>query len=285
MPALHLQADLRPTAGSEAVAARRAVDAPPLQRREPPSPARQLPSPARHDTTSTPAASRLGREIEREIERRDEPARFAGLAPDLAPGLAPDLAPDLARDAATRLQAVWRGTLARDTLERAWEEEEEEAAAALIQAAWREVRSRRREVRLRLSRAEQHDESLPRGSASSSSSGSLHGWQGARRAASAQFGLLHRRGGAAIADVVRAAVAMRKSPASPLAKLSRERTSSQRSSRSSEAETSGERRASDPRATRTMEDAAAAVQASWRGYQVRHLSPELYPYPYPYPYP
>ena len=260
MPALHLQADLRPTAGSEAVAARRAVDAPPLQRREPPSP-------ARHDTTSTPAASRLGREIEREIERRDEPARFAGLAPGLAP--------DLARDAATRLQAVWRGTLARDTLERAWEEEEEEAAAALIQAAWREVRSRRREVRSRVSRAEQHDESLPRGS--------LHGWQGARRAASAQFGLLHRRGGAAIADVVRAAVAMRKSPASPLAKLSRERTSSQRSSRSSEAETSGERRASDPRATRTMEDAAAAVQASWRGYQVRHLSPELYPYPYPYP--
>ena len=269
MLALHLQADLRPTAGSEAVAARRAVDAPPLQRREPPSPARQLPSPARHDTTSTPAASRLGREIEREIERRDEPARFAGLAP----GLAPDLAPDLARDAATRLQAVWRGTLARDTLERAWEEEEEEAAAALIQAAWREVRSRRREVRSRVSRAEQHDESLPRGS--------LHGWQGARRAASAQFGLLHRRGGAAIADVVRVAVAMRKSPASPLAKLSRERTSSQRSSRSSEAETSGERRASDPRATRTMKDAAAAVQASWRGYQVRHLSPELYPYPYP----
>ena len=254
MPALHLPAD-GSAAGSEAVAARCAVDAPPLQRREAPSPARR--------DTSTPGASQLGGEIGREIRRCGEATRFA------------DLGADLARDAATRLQAVWRGTLARDTLERAWEEEEEEAAAALIQAAWREVRSRRREVRSRVSRAEQHDESLPRGS--------LHGWQGARRAASAQFGLLHRRGGAAIADVVRAAVAMRKSPASPLAKLSRERTSSQRSSRSSEAETSGERRASDPRATRTMEDAAAAVQASWRGYQVRHLSPELYPYPYPYP--
>ena len=246
MPALHLPAD-GSAAGSEAVAARRAVDAPPLQRREAPSPARR--------DTSTLGASQLGGEIGREIRRCGEATRFA------------DLGADLARDAATRLQAVWRGTLARDTLERAWEEEEEEAAAALIQAGWREVHSRRREARSH-PRAERHD--APRGS--------LHGWQGARRAASAQFGLLHRRGGAAIADVVRAAVAMRKSPASPLAKFSRERPPRQQSetTRQACAETSVERRASDSRTTRAMEDAAAVVQASWRGFQGRQQLQKLW---------
>ena len=274
VPALLLPADGLP-AGSEAVAARRAVDVPPLKRRE-------APSPARRDTstpgdTSTPDASRLGGRVGREIERCDEPTRSAGLGADL------ELRADLARDAATRVQAVWRGTLARDALERTWEEEEEEAAAALIQAVWREVRSRRSEVRSR-PRAERHEaprvdldlgaeirHEAPRGM-----------FQGARRAASAQFGLLHRRGGAAIADVMRAAVAMRKSPASPLARsplarFSRERPAQQQSEAAwqASAETSVDPRASEwrgfrwSRTTRTMEDAAAVVQASWRGFRGR----------------
>ena len=273
MPALLLPADGLP-AGSEAVAARRAVDVPPLKRREAPSLAcRDTSTPG---DTSTPDASRLGGGIGPEIERCDEPTRSAGLGADL------DLRADLARDAATRVQAVWRGTLARDALERTWEEEEEEAAAALIQAVWREVRSRRSEVRSR-PRAERHE--APRADLGLGADLDLGAerheaprgmWQGARRAASAQFGLLHRRGGAAIADVVRAAVAMRKSPASPLARsplarFSRERPAQQQSeaTRQASAETSVEPRASEPHTTRAMEDAAAVVQASWRGFRGR----------------
>ena len=202
-----------------------------------------------------------GGQLEGEIARCDEATRFA------------DLAADLARNAATRLQAVWRGTLARDALERAWEEGEEAAAAALIQVAWREVRSRRREVRSRPC-AGRHG--APRAS--------LHVWQSERRAASAHFGLLHGRGGAVMADVVRAAVAMRKGQGSALlgsallgrdsalAEFSRERPLRQQSDATlqARAKASVERpRASDPRAARAIEDAAVVVQASWRGLEGR----------------